>query len=176
MFRKKDGEIFGVLNDYDLAIIRSKKGGPTSKTRTGTKPFMAIDLLGREPDDVQHRYRHDLESLFYVLIYLTSRYHEGQEIPNPPFQDWDILGEEALKSAKASFLLTGSLPDGTDHFKGFTAWTIEFQFALEKGLSARTRHRNLLKHNKTASSFDDETLGGHVSFDTFSKIFKKDIH
>jgi hypothetical protein len=46
------------------------------KTRTGTKPFMAaIDLLGKPTD--MHRYRHDLESLFYVIVYVTSRYDRG---------------------------------------------------------------------------------------------------
>jgi serine/threonine protein kinase len=83
MYRKKDGKVFGVLNDYDLAIFKSNNA-PSSKTRTGTKPFMAIDLLGN-PDDV-HCYRHDLESMFYVIVYVTSRYHEGQELDDPPLQ------------------------------------------------------------------------------------------
>jgi len=72
MFRKKDGKIFGVLNDYDLALLK-KNDAPTSKVRTGTKPFMAFDLIGC-PNDV-HRYRHDLESLLYVLVYVTSIQH-----------------------------------------------------------------------------------------------------
>ena len=41
------------------------------KYRTGTGPFMAMDLL-REEDDPPppHLYRHDLESLFYIFIYV----------------------------------------------------------------------------------------------------------
>ena len=49
MYRKKDGKIFGVLNDYDLAIFKSNNT-PSSRNRTGTRPFMAIDLLGNPTD------------------------------------------------------------------------------------------------------------------------------
>jgi hypothetical protein len=46
MCRKKDGNVFGVSNDYDLAIFASNNHSPSSKTCTGTQPSMAIDLLG----------------------------------------------------------------------------------------------------------------------------------
>jgi hypothetical protein len=82
-YRMKAGKVFGVLNDYDLAIFKSNNAR-SSKTRTGTKPFMAIDLLGN-PTDV-HRYRHDLESLFYAIFYVTSRYHNGSELDNPHYK------------------------------------------------------------------------------------------
>jgi serine/threonine protein kinase len=50
MYRKEDRKILGVLNDYNLAIFKSNNT-PSSKTHTGTKPFMAIDLL-ENPTDV----------------------------------------------------------------------------------------------------------------------------
>jgi len=64
MYRKKDGKIIGVLNDYDLAIFKVNSIS-SSRACTGTRPFMAIDLLGKPAD--LHRYRHDLESMFYVI-------------------------------------------------------------------------------------------------------------
>ncbi|KAJ7222551.1 hypothetical protein GGX14DRAFT_664171 [Mycena pura] len=45
MVRCKNGRRYGVLNDFDLAIEMNKDLFPTSKQRTGTKPFMARDLL-----------------------------------------------------------------------------------------------------------------------------------
>jgi len=50
-----------MLIDLDLAIVNGNRTG--AQHQTGTVEFMAIDiLLG-----VEHTYRHDLESLFYVL-------------------------------------------------------------------------------------------------------------
>jgi hypothetical protein len=49
MYRKTDRRIFGVLNDYDLAIFTSSNT-PSPKTRTGTKPFTAVDLFGNPTD------------------------------------------------------------------------------------------------------------------------------
>ena len=58
----------GMLIDLDLAKdIGSERSG--ARHRTGTMEFMAIEvLLG-----YSHTYRHDLESFFYVLIWLCAR-------------------------------------------------------------------------------------------------------
>ncbi|KAF8274785.1 hypothetical protein EI94DRAFT_1713047, partial [Lactarius quietus] len=85
MLRKEGGNVYAVLNDLDLAVNVDVQR-PSSKHRTGTKPFMAIDLLRGDP--TAHMYRHDLESLFYVLVWITTRFHNGKEIANPPLQDW----------------------------------------------------------------------------------------
>jgi Fungal protein kinase len=171
MFRRKDGKIFGVLNDYDLALLGTNDT-PTSKNRTGTKPFMAIDLLGN-PTDV-HRYRHDLESMFYVIVYVTSRYHEGQEINDPPLQDWEELGEVALKAEKALFI-TGALPPSSRLFENFDVWTDKMREALLQGRASYARHLGKLRRaERVAGSipvFDLETLDGHVSFKVFGDIF-----
>ncbi|KAF8875829.1 hypothetical protein CPB85DRAFT_1345346, partial [Mucidula mucida] len=42
--------------------------------RTGTPPFMAFDLQDPHNLHVLHLYRHDLESLFYVLLMLVCRH------------------------------------------------------------------------------------------------------
>ena len=81
MLRKEDDKIYGVLNDLDLAVDADVKSA-SSKQRTGTKPFMAIDLL--RPDPPVHMYCHDLESMFYVVVWITSRFHNGEEISDPP--------------------------------------------------------------------------------------------
>ncbi|KAH9831027.1 uncharacterized protein C8Q71DRAFT_911027 [Rhodofomes roseus] len=41
--------------------------------RTGTGPFMALDLL-REGNPPLHKYRHDLESFFYLYAYAAAAY------------------------------------------------------------------------------------------------------
>jgi len=175
MYRKKDGKVFGVLNDYDLAIFESSNA-PSSKARTGTKPFMAIDLLG-SPTDV-HRYRHDLESMFYVIVYITTRYHNGKEVDNLPLQNWEELGEVALKAAKALFIAS-ALPPLTAFFENFDIWTNEMRKGLLDGRSAHADHTVKLRHaERTASNlpaFDLETLGGHLSFETFYAILDNPV-
>ncbi|KAF8422175.1 hypothetical protein EV426DRAFT_513499, partial [Tirmania nivea] len=62
----RDTPLRGCLIDLDYAIEASTQ--PSSALdRTGTYPFMAIQiLLGQE----RHRYRHDLESFLYVLLWV----------------------------------------------------------------------------------------------------------
>ncbi|RPB23608.1 hypothetical protein L211DRAFT_825142 [Terfezia boudieri ATCC MYA-4762] len=66
--------LFGCLIDLDYAINIGKVSTvmPSgAMDRTGTYPFIAINiLLGREG----HRYRHDLESMFYVLLWVACNH------------------------------------------------------------------------------------------------------
>ncbi|KAF8495044.1 hypothetical protein BU17DRAFT_59516, partial [Hysterangium stoloniferum] len=80
MFRREKDEIFGVLNDFDMACyVDGTENHPESKQRTGTWPFMSIDLM--DPSSpVKHLYRHDLESFFHVLMFFTAHHQNGKEI------------------------------------------------------------------------------------------------
>ncbi|KAF8447110.1 hypothetical protein BGX38DRAFT_1046301, partial [Terfezia claveryi] len=61
----RDTPLRGCLIDLDYAIEASAQPSG-ALDRTGTYPFIAIQVLrGRE----RHRYRHDLESFLYVLIW-----------------------------------------------------------------------------------------------------------
>lgn len=58
----------GMLIDLDLA--KERDSGPSgARHRTGTMQFMAVEVL-RKAD---HTYRHDLESFFYVLLWMCAR-------------------------------------------------------------------------------------------------------
>ncbi|KAK2731597.1 hypothetical protein FQN57_003279 [Myotisia sp. PD_48] len=58
----------GMLIDLDLAKeVGSERSG--ARHQTGTMEFMAIQVLLK----VDHTYRHDLESFFYVLIWQCAR-------------------------------------------------------------------------------------------------------
>ncbi|KAJ7162263.1 hypothetical protein C8R46DRAFT_848375, partial [Mycena filopes] len=105
MFRRINGKVYGVLNDFDLAVIRSDLTLSTSNHRTGTAPYMALDLLKSNPPPL-HIVRFDLESLYYVFAYIVCQYHEGKKIANPPFDKWDHLSAEDLYDRKVAFLAT----------------------------------------------------------------------
>ena len=60
----------GVVNDFDLATWVDHS--TTNNDRTGTIPFMAIDMLDGGLDDrIPRLYRHDMESFIWVLAYIT---------------------------------------------------------------------------------------------------------
>lgn len=63
----------GLLLDLDLAVRLDATADATANHRTGTMQFMAIGTLSREP----HTYRHDLESFFFVFLWLCVYYRPG---------------------------------------------------------------------------------------------------
>lgn len=69
----------GVLIDLDLAVCLSDTADGMAHHRTGTMEFMAIGALSSE----QHTYRHDLESFFYVFLWLCVHYQPGGDCTTP---------------------------------------------------------------------------------------------
>ncbi|MCJ1242411.1 hypothetical protein MMC14_010419 [Varicellaria rhodocarpa] len=58
----------GMLIDIELGkVVGSRRTG--ARQQTGTMEFMAIGVLQK----VDHTYRHDLESFFYVLLWICAR-------------------------------------------------------------------------------------------------------
>jgi hypothetical protein len=75
MHDRKNDTAIGILNDWDMASLLDLLGDATLSTarhRTGTVPFMAMELLHKNPP--AHLYRHDLESFFYILIWAAIHY------------------------------------------------------------------------------------------------------
>ncbi|KII94510.1 hypothetical protein PLICRDRAFT_169259 [Plicaturopsis crispa FD-325 SS-3] len=76
-WRDAKGTVHGILNDFDNAIqlnenYEAKK--PIATHRTGTLPYLAIDLLYDAHRSFPHRYRHDVESFVYVFVAHCVRY------------------------------------------------------------------------------------------------------
>jgi serine/threonine protein kinase len=105
--KPRENELKGFLIDLDMAkAIGSESSGATN--RTGTMEFMAINILKRrEP----HSYRDDLESFFYVLIWICVMYestgnrHYIQDAENkkrsPPVLDgWSSPYAASVKCAQ----------------------------------------------------------------------------
>ncbi|KAF9647592.1 hypothetical protein BDM02DRAFT_3187837 [Thelephora ganbajun] len=123
-YRIIKGKVYGVLTDFDLAS-RTAPLMPgytkTSEQRIGT-PYTAHGLL--DGIDALHIYRHDVESLFYVMLILAT-HHEietpGKEgsggvrtrrgLEELPYQEWfDQSSYKALASFKqTSFSRLGEL-------------------------------------------------------------------
>jgi serine/threonine protein kinase len=135
MYRSVDGELCGVLNDFDLASsVTPGTMEPASNQRTGTKPFMAIELLKKSPPP-RHLYRHDLESIFYVFVFLTCRYLNGTQVKDPPLQSWLTGGNNHLAMEKESFFSSGEV-NPTDNFISLKPIIIRMQHAFLEGRTA----------------------------------------
>ncbi|KIM73761.1 hypothetical protein PILCRDRAFT_14983, partial [Piloderma croceum F 1598] len=66
----------GLLIDFDYSTEIGGPNGPSDNHRTGTGPFMAIEVL-RHADSqaIIQKPNHDLESIFYVLLCFCLRYN-----------------------------------------------------------------------------------------------------
>ncbi|KAI0955910.1 hypothetical protein AcV7_006450 [Taiwanofungus camphoratus] len=70
--------------------------------RTGTGPFMALDLLAKGNPPL-HRYRHDLESFFFVLVWFCAVFepekHQFRHLP-----DWESPNLYVIGRNKWAFI------------------------------------------------------------------------
>lgn len=163
MFRRRHGKVYGVLNDFDLASrLDCERNGPTSNYRTGTRPYMAIDLLNTKGPSV-HMYRHDLESLFYVILCLACRYEKpGCRLKDPPFANWFLGTDEGVRVHKSDFILMNETPTVSSYFSVFSLWLIPMYKMLFQGV---VKHRV----SRDEVDFDLDTLGGEFTYDKVSK-------
>ncbi|KAG9249588.1 serine/threonine-protein kinase Sgk2 [Emericellopsis atlantica] len=87
----------GMLIDLDLA--KERNSGPSgARHQTGTMQFMAVEVLRR----ADHTYRHDLESFFYVLLWMCVR------------QSWNNGFAREEKPPKESLLRKWEIGNFTD--------------------------------------------------------------
>ena len=167
MLRKEEGNVYAVLNDLDRAVYADVQG-QLSKEGTGTWPFMALDLLLRPPKTV-HLYRHDLESLFYILVWITSRFHKGKEIEDPPLESWEDVNVKLVRASKISFLLGHGEYKPTGEFESLGELIDDMGRMFGVGYMTRNYHRGQDPH------FATDTLGGRVTFDSFQTILDSDL-
>ncbi|KAF8518126.1 hypothetical protein BU17DRAFT_91226 [Hysterangium stoloniferum] len=170
-------EIFGVLNDFDMACyVDGMENHPELKQQMGTQPFMSIDLI--DPSStVKHLYQHDLESFFHVLMFFTARYQDGKEINNLPLEEWLTLGGQALRNHKVNFI-SESLPTLTPQFTSLKGHLTSMRGAILRGHNERAYHDLDLKNwapGLPVPSLDHETLNGHLTFQIFDDIFNTEL-
>jgi len=183
MYRRIKGKVYGVLTDYDLSSWTESMNPGYSKTsqqRTGTPPYMAQELLmGTSP---VHLYRHDVESLFYVMLLMAARHKietpKGEKKPRVlmrgleglPYADWfDEPRYHLLGSLKSTFFSNMQAIELSPDFKDFRPWLEDIRDCFSDGFKLRPVPRKeppkeWRKAKLATAKFDDETLGGCVNF------------
>ncbi|KAL0631022.1 hypothetical protein Q9L58_010124 [Maublancomyces gigas] len=107
----------GFLIDLDLAHRMDDNTDTTTHHRTGTMEFMAIGALSAE----SHTYRHDLESFFYVFLWLCIHYHPdgtGQMISPTPavLKSWSKLSFQDAAAKKRGDMDPGGFEILVEYF------------------------------------------------------------
>ncbi|KAH7891074.1 hypothetical protein F5I97DRAFT_1799223, partial [Phlebopus sp. FC_14] len=164
MYRIVDGMIVGVLNDFDLASLGD---GVTGTERTGTVPFMALDLLSDEAlrGEVKHLYEHDAESFIWVLTWISLRYGDGQPMKNKALDKWLIVDAVTCREKKSDFLRqSGGLLDNKNyppgkgheyHLEIAQAYLMSIQLIHAASLEA-PRQSRVAKHTGLKKSMEPE--------------------
>jgi len=181
--------VYGVLTDYDLSSFTATMNSnykKTSQQRTGTPPYMAHELL--RGTSALHLYRHDLESLFYIMLLTAARHTIGipRRDDNPrvilrtswvlPYQEWfnepryDVLG-----SLKGSFFSELQPITLSQVFEDFLPWLEDLQQCFSTGFKLKPSYNKRAQKVWRAAvkpavvqpvDFDDGTLGGQITYAT----------
>ena len=158
----QDGQVIGVLNDFDFALDMDKKVEvPSSMRCIGTTPFMAIHLLSDEPP--LHLYRHDLESLFWVMIWHVHRYDNDEfRGEQALFEDWTHVSSSDLALKKRGHLSMKVTAAETYQALNPLLNIIRLVFCF-----------GFAEESLDIPDFDHSTLGGRVTFQVFEDLFQK---
>lgn len=89
-------DLHGFLIDLDYAIVHPSLAASGAPHRTGTLPFMSINVLF----DCPHTYSDDLESFLYVLVWTCIISAEGRVAPGSLLWNWADGRREQLRSCK----------------------------------------------------------------------------
>ncbi|CCU74249.1 serine/threonine-protein kinase Sgk2 [Blumeria hordei DH14] len=106
---KKQNGLTGMLIDLDNAIwmgVENDKFQAQARIMRGTPTFIAIEKLcdfsDQKSSSVEHTYRHDLESFFYVFLVVCIEYgwDDQQRPKESPLQEWYVSKLKILKEVK----------------------------------------------------------------------------
>lgn len=86
----------GFLIDLDLALKEQRIKSSGAKGKTGTRAFMAIEVLMGE----QHSFMHDLESFFWVLFWICIHYDGPNNARTTDFDEWNFKRDRDLAGSK----------------------------------------------------------------------------
>ena len=184
---KKEPKVYGVLTDYDLSSWKKDLEGnyiQTSQQRTGTPPYMAQELL-KGTGDIP-RYRHDVESLFWIMLLMCGRHTIGEREAGKeaqmqvimregklPYQRWfDQRDYVMLGSFKGTFFTEMRAIELSPTFEDFRPWLLDLQRCFSQGFMSQLFSINQKKWagvptdgaGPTPVPFDEETLGGNISY------------
>jgi len=153
----KEDNKYGVLNDFDLSTIMEPNARNPDRQgleRTGTLPFMAVELLNEKGFNgkIPRRYDHELESFAWVLVWVSRCVLDGEESEPPPaLKEWLANSNRQVYLSKTSFYMDhedtpttsdyGSLGKVTNHW--IRVWNNYSQKRKERQFEAPLETSNI---------------------------------
>lgn len=143
--------------------------------RTGTVPFMAVDLLDNRTTP-KHIERFDFESLFYLLLGIVyPKENENRKFWKTSFWWPDGRNFERLQLQKRGLLAEGPKTDPSEPLAALSYWLTKLRAMFNQGYLSKVewRHRqdDAEPHGTGyTKEFDVETLDKHVTYDKIMEI------
>ena len=179
--RLEDGSVQGVLIDWDVASTsHTESDSDHTNMRTGTMPFMSIDLH-EDPPPV-HIERFEYESLFYVLYWICLSYSDGKLLPEKErhsafkrWPRWNSNDHDDVCEAKIGLKNNSKIFRDVNEFPAMyrplvQPWLVRLQVQFNEGYHAR--YMSKVPGKQSEEEFDDYTLGGYVSYESIRVILE----
>lgn len=179
MVRRREGRVFGVINDFDLALDRNRTTSTHSPPdRTGTPVFMAVELQDQSHPSVKHLYRHDLESFFWILYWVTRRYDHDPERNNLRELETEVLEELLSEDSRLVYkqkrlvLTLGETLQTTAWGRSGKKLTKNLILMFHEGIKYKESFNPDTENEdeKPLGVFDPVTLGGAVTYARFRRV------
>ena len=189
--RISGGKVQGVLSDWDSACNKETEGEyDRDEMYVGTRAFISKDLHIKKP--LIHYERYDYESLLYSLYWISVFYSGGKSRPETEiseayehWKEWNSYKDDTIRAYKGEFLNSGQNESWMSSFflPLDECWLDPVRDLFGDGYRAQKKYEkrklntgslgNRAEGGEASSCFpqtvfNDETLGGHV---TFEKIY-----
>ena len=171
---KENNGLSGMLIDLELGtVVEDGKNTRTGSQRmTGTLKFMAIEVVKMafrdNQRDIDHTYRHDLESFFYVFLDMCINHglNESQIPKQDSLRDWYIGSYDSIVAIKPGHMT----------LNGFETLLTNFasKFECVKGLAMSLRDILFLREAKlrTETPTGDESILYNQMIGAFDKAIE----
>ena len=153
----------GVLTDFDLTVFAWLTRVPGTN-RTGTIPFMALELLQDQywKGNITRRYHHELEAFMWMLPFVFLAYDNGKFDRKAPFVvDWMTSDHNTCREKKVDFAVVQFSDVGELVKPGFKDYETLMSDACLVVQEIFTRNKKLAYVKKQASVA--QLKGGSVS-------------
>lgn len=166
MFKQDEDGVKGIVNDWDMASpVDDMDEVLATNIPTGTTPFMACELLC--DDAPPHLYRHDLESLFYILVWGCVNYslRKRKRLSTARvLEPWNI--PDRARAAKVAFVVDPYCRDEVFKYVGEEFASLREAWLMPLCKLFRDAFVSA-PEGATTESYDMNTYGGRVTFQTF---------
>jgi len=146
-----------ILNDFDLAALMEPGSHTPHKTgfkRTGTTPFMALQLLGEDALKglTPRRYRHELESFAWCFVWIALCVENGcEDISDYSVSLWNSGSHRDVRDRKLGFLADAKFaltPDYIEVENLLQSWMEYWHDDYQRINRARRKDPNFQEHSE----------------------------